>query len=159
MPGLRPEDVFVARRGGTVVGTLACYDARGHRQTVVRGYDGALVRLRPLANAAARMLNLPPLLPDVGAAVASCFAALPCVAGDDLAVFGALVAAVRAEAHRRGAGFLLAGATPDDPLAAVLRRRLHLAYRARLYTVAWPDGSDAAARFPQRLCQPDLSTL
>lgn len=159
LPGLAPQDVWVARRDGRIVGTLACCDVRSVRQSVVRGYDAGMRRLRPLANLAARMLRLPPVLPAEGEPVASVFAALPCVAGDDPAVFAALVAAVRTEAFRRGAAFVLAGAAPSDPLAPVLRRRLHVAYRARLYTVAWADGAEVAAAFDGRLAQPDIATL
>lgn len=159
LPGLAPADVHVVRRAGRIVGTLAVYDVRPFRQTVVRGYDAWLARLQPLAHAAARLLRTPPLLPPLGAAVASVVAALPCVAGDDPAVFDALVAAARTDARRRGAAFLLAGATPRDPLTPVLRRRLHLAYRARLYTVAWADGAGEAEAFDGRTCQPDLCTL
>lgn len=159
LPGFSPSDVFVARRGGEIVGTLACYDARPFRQSVVRGYDRTLARLRPVANALARLADLPPVVPEIGQPVASVFAALPCVANDDPAVFDALVAAVRAEAFRRGAAFLLAGAVPSDPLAGPLKRRLHLAYRSRIYTVCWADGAEAAAAFDARLVQPDLITL
>lgn len=159
MPGLALSDVVVARKGGRIVGTLALVDARATRQSVVRGYDGVLARARPFVNVAARIAGLPPLLPRVGQPLASAFAALPCVAGDDAAVFDALVAAVRSAAHRRGLAYVLAGAAAGDPLLPVLRRRWHVAYRSRLYTVAWADGTAAAARLDARCLQPDVSTL
>jgi hypothetical protein len=63
------------------------------------------------------------------------------VAGDEPAAFEALLDAACAEAARRGYGFLLVGAVARDPLAAAARRRLHVTYRSRLYSVAY-DGEE-----------------
>jgi len=45
--GFDPKNLFVARRDGRIVGTLGLWDVSGHKQTVVRGYRGALRWTRP----------------------------------------------------------------------------------------------------------------
>jgi hypothetical protein len=138
--GFRSEDwVAVARRGALIaVGGL--WDQLAYKQAVVQGYGGALAWGRPLANVGLRALGASPLTPP-GTRVPAAYLAFVRVAGDEPAAFEALLDAACAEAARRGYGFLLVGAVARDPLAAAARRRLHVTYRSRLYSVAY-DGEE-----------------
>jgi hypothetical protein len=136
---LRPEDVLLALRGGAVVGTLAGWDQHGYRQTVVQGYEGVFGWARPCFNVWAKLRGLPPL-PAPGEEIRSVTAALPVVAGDDPAVFAALLGELRA---RRAGGlwdYLTVGLHEADPLLPVLRASRPVWYVTRLYLVCWDDG-------------------
>lgn len=137
--GLHAEDVLLAFRGGRLVGTLGAWDQHAFRQHVVHGYRRPLGWLRPFYNAWARLRGRPPL-PAPGEAIRALMATLPLAAGDDAAVFGALVDALRA--RRAGAPWshLLLGLHEADPLLGVLRTRRPSWYVTRLYLVCWDDG-------------------
>ena len=136
---LRPEDVLLAFRGGALVGTLAGWDQHGFRQTVVHGYRGALGRVRPLYNIWARLRGLPPL-PSPGGPVRYLTAALPVVAGDDAAVFAALLAELRTRAGGGPHDYLMLGLHESDPLLPVVRSCRATGYDTRLHLVCWDDG-------------------
>src|SRR5207244_12823365 len=66
---LRSEDLLLAYRGGRLAGTLAGWDQRGFRQTVVHAYRRPLRWAKPLYNGWARVWGRP-RLPGAGEAVA-----------------------------------------------------------------------------------------
>ena len=135
------ETVEVAVDGAA----LALWDACAVRQTVVRGYDGALGRVRPLANGALRVLGAAPL-PDVGRPLRSAFVVQP-VWRDAEALDDAIGAAL-GEARARGLAFVLLGLDARDPALPLLRRRLHVAYRSTLLAAMWPGDAPLYFRSP-----------
>lgn len=153
---LAPEDVWLARRGGRLVGTLAVWDQAGFKQDVVAGYGPALRRLRPAYDALARLLGARPLTPP-GQAIPLAFAACLRVAGDDPRTMRALVATAAAAARERGKAFLMVGLADADPLLTVVRRFLHVPYRSDLVALSW--SGDPAARLDGRTPQVEIATL
>jgi hypothetical protein len=134
--GLRAQDVLLARRNGSFAGVLAGWDQQGFRQTVVHGYRGLLSGLRPLYNGWAS-LRRRPTLPAPGQRLRYLTAALPVVAGDDAAVFDALVGALL---HREGRYYLVVALAEGDPLLSALRRWRGTWYTTRIFHVCSADG-------------------
>jgi hypothetical protein len=138
---LGPDDLLLALRGGTIVGTLAAWDQHGFRQTVVHGYGRPLGWVRPLYNAWARLAGRP-RLPGPGDAFRYRVAALPLVADDDATVFAALLDALLARGGGSKAEYLLVGLHEADPLLSVLRRYRATWYTTRLFLACWEDGEE-----------------
>lgn len=161
-PGLAPEDFVVAlSEEGKVAGCLAGWDQRAVKQTVVRGYSGALGLWRRLLNVMAPLGGWPEL-PEPGTALRSRFASHRAVDGDDVAVFAALLRALYnqgAERGDRGDRYLVLGLGEGDPLAAALRPYRSLAYASDLYLAAWEDGEAAVAALDGRLPGPEVAVL
>jgi hypothetical protein len=138
---LEPADLLLALRGGAIVGTLAAWDQHRFRQTVVNAYGRRLAWARPLYNAWARLTGRPGL-PRPGDAFCHRAAALPLVAGDDPAVFAALLDALLTRGRIGEVEYLLIGLHEADPLLAVLRRYRARWYTTRLFLVCWEDGEE-----------------
>lgn len=136
--GLRPGDLLLAYRDGGLVGTLAGWDQRGYRQTVVHGYRLSLRWARPFYNGWARLRGQP-RLPAPGESFGYLTAALPVVACNDPEVFRSLLEALRSRASPE-VSYLLVGLHEDDPLLPVLRAYQATWYTTRLYLVCWPEG-------------------
>jgi hypothetical protein len=155
---LRCDQLLLAFRGGSLVGTLAGWDQSGFRQTVVHGYGRALRLARPLVNLAARCRGLPPL-PAPGEGLRCVTAALPVLAGDDPAVFAALVEGVRDRAARGGPAHLMLGLHEGDPLLPALLPYRATWYTTRLYLVCWDDGESVREALDGRVPYLELGSL
>ncbi len=59
--GIELERLWLAERGGRLVGTLAGWDQHAFRQSVVHGYSGGVRWLRPLYNVVQHVRGLPGL--------------------------------------------------------------------------------------------------
>jgi hypothetical protein len=139
---LRPEDVWLAWRGGALVGMLAAWDQHAYKQSVVVDYAPLAGWLRPLYNAWAALSGGVPL-PRPGSPLRYRTAALPVVDEDDATVFRTLLASVRAALPE---GLLLVGLHESDPLWPIVRRGGGSCYTTRLYLVDWGDGAELRAR-------------
>lgn len=137
-PGLRLEDLILARARGALRGVVAVWDQSALRQTVVRGYGPALGRLKPWLDAG-RRLRGGRALPAVGERLRVDSASLLTVAGDEAPVAAALIAAAVAAACRRGAHALALTLEAGDPLLPTARRRPHVAYGSRLVALPLAD--------------------
>jgi GNAT superfamily N-acetyltransferase len=159
-PGFAVEDFVVARRRGDIAGVVGLWDQTGAKQTVVRGYNGALRWLRPAYNAAARLMGARSApLPAPGAHLRAAHAAFVCVAGNDPRRFGTLLRSTAALAARRGVAYLLVGLAEGDPLLDVARAFAHVPYGSTLYTVCLP-GDEAFHTLPdRRLPYAEVATL
>ncbi|HEX2884571.1 MAG TPA: hypothetical protein VHQ42_08350 [Candidatus Limnocylindria bacterium] len=155
--GLRLSDVLVARRRGSIAGTLACWDQRGFKQDVVDGYGPALRRLGPVYDLVARVLGTAPL-PRPGEQIRAGFGALVAVERDDPQVFSALLDAGLADAGRRGLDWLMVGLADEDPLLPVARRRLQVTYRADLFAAGWGE-TDPSSILDGRVPYVEIATL
>lgn len=147
MPGLRMEDVILARREGAIVGTIAVWDQSAFKQIIVRQYDEKLDRLRPWYDRVSPLTGAAPL-PGPGEEIRSAYVAAVCVAGDDTAVMRVLLREAYNEACRRGLAYLMIGLTDDDPLLDVARRYLHIPYRSWLQASAWKPDEVGCDLFP-----------
>lgn len=136
--GFDAKHLLVARRDGQIVGTLGLWDVSGHKQTVVRGYRGALRWTRPLLNAGLRIAGARPL-PVPGEQLRSIYASFVCTAPGHEDVYPALLETAYRRAASTQAGFLIVGAAEGDPLLEAARAYPHLSYRSTLYTVHWTD--------------------
>jgi hypothetical protein len=156
--GLGLDRVMLAERAGRLVGTLAGWDQHAYRQSVVEGYRGWLRWLRPLVNAAAWLRGLPGL-PAPGGPLRYLTAALPVVAGDDSAVFTALLAALRRRCARGTWSHLLLGLHESDPLLRAAEPLASACYTTHLYLVCWQDGEPARAKLDARPPYLELGSL
>jgi hypothetical protein len=156
--GLAAEDFLIVRDRERVVGCLAAWDQRAVKQTVVRGYSGALGRWRPLLNLLAPLGGWQ-RLPAPGTALRSSYATHRTADGDDPAVFAALLRALYNRAVLRGDGYLLIGFDEADPWRAVLSGYRATPYISDLYFAAWEDGEEAVSRIKGRLVGPEIALL
>jgi hypothetical protein len=156
MRGLAPEDIMVARRSGRVVGVMAAWDQAAYKQDIVEAYGPTLRRLRPIYDAAARLLGFSPLTPP-GHAIPLAFAACIAVAKDDPDVMQALLAACSRHARERGKAFLMLGLADHDPLLRVARRSLHVTYHSDLYAASWSPG--VIEQLDERVPYIEIATL
>ncbi|HYT87263.1 MAG TPA: hypothetical protein VEL76_00955 [Gemmataceae bacterium] len=154
---LEPGQLLLARRGGRLIGTLAGWDQHRFKQVIVNGYTGVLRWLRPVINLAARFTGAP-RLPPPGGELRYLTAALSLVAGDEPAVFAALLDRLRHQAAGRY-DYLLVGLHEMDPLLAVVRACRARWYTTRLYLVCWPDGEAARQALTDRVPYLELGTL
>jgi hypothetical protein len=141
---MKPADLLLAFRGGRLVGTLAAWDQRGFRQTVVEGYSDHLRWTRPFVNGWARLKRLP-TLPKPGQPFAFLTAALPTVAENDKACFALLVRALlqrcaRRNSQKQSLDHMLLGLHERDPLLPVAQEFASHVFLTRLYLVCWDDG-------------------
>lgn len=134
--GLKPEDIMVARRGGTMVGVMAAWDQGAYKQDIIDSYGQKLRLLRPLYNLASRIIRAQPLTPS-GQMIPLAFASIICVTEDDQSVMRALLSACLQNAYLRGKAFLMVGLADIDPLLPVARRYFHIPYRSELFAVSW----------------------
>jgi hypothetical protein len=154
---LQPADLLLAYRGERLVGMLAGWDQQAFRQTVVQGYETPLRWLRPFYNCWARCRSLPEL-PAPGQAFSYLTAALPLVADDDPAIFGALLENLLAR-RRKDREYLLLGLHEADPLLAVVRSYRARWYTTRLHLVCWEDGEELRAGLEARPPYLELGSL
>jgi hypothetical protein len=147
--GLQFEDIRVVRRGGAIAGVMAVWDQSAYKQNVVRAYSGWM----RVAAALSRRL------PRVGEEIRSAYAALVCVADDDVTVFRELVAGVMHAAAERGLEYLLLGLDVRDPLEPAARMFPHVLYRSRLFLAEWPEGGHLHDRLDGRPSYVEIASL
>jgi hypothetical protein len=138
--GFRLEDLFVARRHGAIVGVLGLWDQSAYKQSVVRGYAGALGRWRGALNLIAPVLGRP-RLPEPGARLRHAYASFAAIEDDEPSVFSWLLRLALTRARQRGQDHVLLGLDSRDPLLPAARRLHPLVYPSRIYTVSWDDGA------------------
>jgi hypothetical protein len=138
--GLELEDIFLAFSGEELVGTVAAWDQKSFRQSVVTGYNRRLTFLRLPYNATARLVGYP-ILPRPGSSLDYFNLSLICIREDDPHVFGSLLAQMIKQ-YRSRYSLLMAGLHERDPLLPVLRQYRHFPYASRLYVVCWEDGEE-----------------
>lgn len=156
--GFRPDDFRVAVRKGRIAGVMGLWDQSSFKQTVVHGYGGFLRCGRFLYDGYARLRGFRPL-PRPGETIPMGYAALSCIAENDPGIFDLLLRHVLAEARNRGLAFVMLGLAERDPLLATARRRPHIPYCSRLYSVGWDNGSEFHDRLDTRISHVELATL
>lgn len=138
--GLRPDDFLVALRKGKVIGCLATWDQRAFKQTVVRGYAGALRFARPLLNAVSQVAAVPHA-PAVGQGIPHAYLTHAASDDDDASVLVRLAEIALHDARERKLSFVMMGLTTANPmLRPVARAFRHITYRSIIHVVYWPDG-------------------
>ena len=155
---LRLDDVFVARRNGQIIGTLAYWNQSNFKQTIITGYNVGLSLAKPFYNVYLRMTGAKPL-PRAGEKLEHAYAALACVEGDDPHIFECLLAEVYALAYQQGDAYLMLGIHADDPLLPVAQSIQHIAYRSRLYAVTWDEDTRFYDELDGRTPHIEIATL
>ena len=156
--GLHFEDIEMARRNGKIIGVAGLWDQSAYKQTVVRGYSGWMRATAPLYNLSAPWFGRP-AFPTVGSRLRSVYAALVCVADDEIQVFAALLRELYNRGCERGFDYLLLGLDSRDPFLPVARSYAHVLYPSRLYLAEWPDGGKLHERLDHRTTYVDIATL
>ncbi len=145
-PNLHPDNFFLALNGSKVVACLGLWDQTPIKQTVVRGYSGAVARWRPLINLLSRLVDIPNL-PRVDSPLHYCYASHLAVDNDDSKIFSSLLRAIYNETNRRGFNYFMIGLSQTNPMRRVLTKSyLHFTYPSQIYLMAWQDGLDAIAQ-------------
>lgn len=148
--GLRLEDFIVALVGDELVGCVALWNQQGFRQMVVRGYQGAVGRLRWLANSVAPYVGWP-RLPAVDERFRSAYLSHFAVDVDRSEAIRPLIGGARSLAFDAGHELLLLGLTDArHELACVARAFGHLEFRSMIYIVDWGDASTASGLLDDR---------
>ena len=156
--GLRPEDILLARRAGRIVGTLAAWDQREFRQTIVNAYHGCWRLVRPVYNGWAS-LSGQPRLPNPGDPIRSLMGALPLIENDTPEVFDALLDGMLRTRNSDPVDYLLLGFHESDPLLTRLKRRRATWYVTNLYFACWEDGEPIRKALADRPPYLELGSL
>jgi hypothetical protein len=156
---LKAEDFLVALRDGRIVGTMATWDQRNFKQTIVHDYAPTLGRLRPAVNLFAQYLPLPHL-PPPGQELRHAYLSHIAVDDDDRKVFRALLAESLNNSVGRGYSYLTLGLDTRNPLLGVAKTSFfHFAYRSQLFLVHWAEDKAAAQAVDSRIPQLELAIL
>jgi hypothetical protein len=157
-PDLNTDDFWLVEHGSHVVGTLARWNQRRFKQSVVRGYDEPWRKTRTLINLAAQV-GLAPYLPAVGEPVRHAFASHLAVDNDDPQVAAALLAAVYHDALQAGDNYLMVGLDPDHPLTRIVRRYRRVVYATQLFLATWGEQVELARTVDGRQMGAEIALL
>jgi hypothetical protein len=157
-PDLSLKDFWLVEQGTQVVGTLARWNQRRYKQTVVRGYDEQWTQARPWINFLARF-GFAPYLPAVGEEVRHAFASHLAVDNDDPTVAAALLAAVYNSAVQAGDAFLMLGMDAEHPLAKLARRYRRVVYSTQLFLATWGEEVALARQLDGRQMGAEIALL
>ncbi len=135
---LSPFDFFIALDGDCVVGCLACWDQNAFKQTVGRGYSGAMAHWRKFINLASQ-LGVSPYLPEPNTQLSHCYASHTAVDDDDPTIFAALLRALYNYSIERTYDYFMIGMAETNPLRAVAESCHPITYVSQLYLVTWGD--------------------
>jgi hypothetical protein len=139
LPDFSLDNLYVARDGSRVRGTLGVWDQSGFKQTVVASYSRRLARMRRLYNAYA-FVRRAPGLPPAGSPLRLLYGAFLSASGDDTATLEALVERALVDWSGRGASYLVLALADRHPLGEPLSRLAARRLTSRAYAVYWPDG-------------------
>jgi hypothetical protein len=157
-PDLALHDFWLVERGSQVVGTAARWNQQRFKQTVVRGYDERLLKLRPTINLAARV-GLAPHLPAIGEMVRHSFASHFAVDHDDVQVGATLLAALYNDTVRAGDAYLMVGLDTEHPFAKITRRYRRLVYATQLFLATWGDEVALTRQMDKRQMGAEIAVL
>jgi hypothetical protein len=144
--GLDIGDFLLAIRGGRIVGVLALWDQQGFKQSVVRGYSGALRFARPLVNLFRPWTGLP-RLPRLGSRFSHIYLSHVAVDDDDSGIFLSLLSRAIERATGRGYAYATTGFCEGHPLREVIMSSFPLLeYRSLVYLAHYPQDETLAQR-------------
>jgi hypothetical protein len=135
---LSPSDFFIALDGECVVGCLACWDQNVFKQTIVRGYSGAMARWRKFINLASR-LGIVPYLPEPNTQLSYSYASHAAVDDDNPVVFAALLRALYNEVATRRHDYFIIGLAESNPFGRIVKSYHPLTYTSKIYLAGWDD--------------------
>ncbi|MBI3737895.1 MAG: hypothetical protein HY258_02490 [Chloroflexi bacterium] len=155
---LNPSDFFLALDGNCIVGCLACWDQTAFKQTVVRGYSGALAHWRKLLNVFSSLGGWP-YLPEPNTPLRYSYGSHLAVDDDNPVVFAALLRALYNHNLELGYRYFVIGLAESNPLREVVKAYHPLTYISQLYLVAWEDGMRSVQQVDARIPAPEIALL
>ena len=158
LPGLTPEDFYIAYRGEHIVGCIAAWDQSGFRQTHVESYSGSLRAVRPFYNIAARISSLH-ALPAPGEKVPYLYLSMIAAEDNRKDIFAALLRTVYRDQRGRGYHFLIAGLHEQDPLSQVLDDYRNIDAGGTLYLIYYPEDAAYVSKLDGRTFYVDMATV
>jgi len=157
--GLKLEKVYLAKENDRIVGSLAIWNQKAFKQSIIAGY-GRSVRILRRAYNLFTAINKRPTLPNPGTYLNCQSLALVCIEKDRLEIFDTLLQNVLHNAHEsKNLHSVLIGFHERDPLLAIARQRPHVEYLSRLYVVHWQDGDSAFHSLDGRIPYLELGAL
>ncbi|MGH1363847.1 MAG: hypothetical protein ACRBF0_09835 [Calditrichia bacterium] len=141
--GLTHHDIYIAESANRILGTLALWNQKSFRQTVIETYSRSVHIAKPLYNLLHKIYGKP-ILPAKGELdYGSC--ALCCILNDQQDIFIQLLKTVLSA--NKNLHSVLLGLHETDALLSAARGLPHIPYLSRLYYVYWdnsvhptPDG-------------------
>jgi hypothetical protein len=152
------RDFWLVERDAQVVGTLARWNQRRLKQSVVRGYAGVLRWAWPWVNLTARV-GVAPRLPSIGEQVRHAFASHLAVDNDDADVATALLAAVYNDAVAAGDNYLMLGLDSNHSLGGIVRPYRHVVYATQLCLATWGADVEMARQVEDRQVGVEIALL
>jgi hypothetical protein len=137
-PDFTLDNLYVAREGCRVHGTLGVWDQSGFKQMVVSSYSRRLACVRRLYNVYAAVRGAPGL-PAAGSHLRLLHGAFLSANDDDAATAQALVERALVDWSGRGASYLVLTLAEGHPLGETLSRHAARRLTSRVYAVYWPD--------------------
>lgn len=157
--GVPLPQFVVARDGDDIAGTIAVWDQRRVRQTLVTGYTPSLARTRHLVNAAAGLLRMP-RLPRAGSPLDQAYLSHFAVRDGDSTMALSLIESGLSLARSRDIAVAVIGLPAASPLLPLVRKRFGgLVYRSTIYIVHWPETAEGARRLGETGVYPDVAVL
>ena len=155
---LSPADFFLAVKANHVVGCLACWDQSAFKQTVVRGYSGALRRWRKVLNIFSRF-GILPYLPEPNTPLRHSYACHLAIDHDDLLIFEALLRNVYNYSIEQNYSYFMIGLAESNPLRRVVESYHPLTYISQIYLVDWNENIDLLAKLDGRIPGLEIALL
>ena len=146
-PGLAIEDFLCAWRGSELVGVVSLWDAKAVKRFRVEAYRGSMRWVRRAFNLGAFFLRYPPL-PPPGEVLPYAYLAHVSIAGEDPAVFQALLDEAYARSRTSGWRFLCAYLEEDDPYRPAFARYRTTPIPSQLFLVCPPESPWAERALP-----------
>ena len=137
LKGLSVNDIFLARQGGELVGTLGVWNQTGFRQWHVHD-EKAYTDMCTILDPAHRGSQPSPSCTDQGSKLNCRMLALMCITGDRPDIFSALLGRINLCCRSKGdLPFLLLGLHETDPLNACIKRQPHVLFESHMYVLSW----------------------
>jgi hypothetical protein len=158
LKGITPEDIFLAIDSGNVIGTLAEWDQRKFKQTVVDSYNGKMRIIRPIYNLFAPLLHKHRLTRE-GEQIPFVYAGLIATQDNNQEIFRALLNKVHDDRLDPELSYLMVGLHERDSLNIVMKDFPNIKFKTRLYVVSWKDGEDSFKQLDSRVPYLELGSL
>jgi len=158
LKGIAPEDFFLAIDSGNIIGTLAQWDQRKFKQTVVDSYNGKMRIIKPVYNLVAPFLHKHRLTRE-SEQIPFIYAGLIATQDNNPEVFKALLNKAHDDRLDPELSYLMVGLHERDSLNIVMKDFPNIKFKTRLYVVSWKDGEDSFKQLDTRIPYLELGSL
>jgi hypothetical protein len=155
---LAPSGFHIALDGERVVGCAACWDQNSFKQTILRGYSGAVAHWRKFINLVSR-LGFAPHLPEPNTPLRYSYASHLAMDEDDPLVFAALLRFLYNHNLEQGYRYFVIGLPESTTLRAQVEAYRPLTYTSRIYLVNWEEEDGGLAGIDHRIPGMEIALL